>query len=53
MTTKQIKRSIASKERKVAKYLTRLAILQDHQVRLDEKVCDLKVELYGLREQVK
>lgn len=51
MTNKQIKKAIASRERKVAKYLARLAILQDQQARLDEKVCNLKVELYGLREQ--
>lgn len=50
---KQVKKAIASKERKVAKYLAKLAILRDHQALLDEKVCDLKVDLYGLREQLK
>lgn len=49
MTTKQIKKAIAARERRVARYLAKIAILQDHQTRLDEKVCDLKVELYTLR----
>jgi hypothetical protein len=53
MSPKQIKKAIVSKERKINKYLARMAILRDHQTRIDEKVCDLKVELYGLRERVK
>lgn len=53
MTAKQIRKAVASRERKVAKFLARIAVLQDHQLRLDDKVCNLKVELYGLREQAK
>lgn len=53
MTPKQIKKAIASRERKVAKFLARIAVLRNHELRLDDKVCNLKVELYGLREQAK
>lgn len=52
-TARQIKKAIESKERKVAKYLVRLAILQDSQDKIDRRLCAVKVKLFELKEEEK
>lgn len=51
MTPKQIKRAIAARERKARKFLARIALLEDERDRLDHKLCGVKVDLYGLKEE--
>lgn len=45
------KKEIAKRERKVAKYLAKIAVLRDHKDRLDRKLCRAKMELYELRQK--
>lgn len=53
MTPKQIKRAIAARERKARKFLTRIALLEEERDRLDHKLCGVKVDLFGLKEEAK